>query len=1224
MRLPLLPSDLSQPFCVVLVHNKATNVPAFAFSNYGIGTLDTDSIKLDGYTIPLILQIENLQYSEVRPSGLGSGLHRREASFTIRNSGPFTTAPFAAGLYSAGVNTDNFYFSVWVMDFKSSLQNIRDVALFLGYFDLDAGIGWDESSLTTEIHLVDRLTNLTGRYATNTEAAEELLQGSEWQRILQEPAYLGYKSQVPAYGRTVATLSGFDTYKDSVLAVVAGIVTSSELSGTSIQLGKSPSLAQFVNVSTKVKFGNGCIVEGVIRDLGTGNYGLDTSGISLNLPWDTIKCFNRGWNGVGNPLTSGDGGADLSSIFLDGGLTEPGATDVARSGTATCNTGSASQINDGAQGSQTVVTSALPVWFKIDLGAGNETMVGKLLLRAGQILDDTSLTNFQLQGSNDDSAWDVVYSSTCNAGDQVDQYFTFTPPALTKYRYYRVYVTSRFGAATKTSLYTLGLYSIEEVPGSTKLDKIPSLSMYVKTNGVVELYSGGVVTTAGPLFCKLAGMKDEANKELGCEPLKDPANPAWKFGGISVEFDAAVSSFNFSDLDLLHLNYAKWLDKGTYGIYFTDKTYVLADLQKSGMPWEILVTKYMNTGMSVEHNYYIKLAGPTSIAESASGQFAVYASNGTSLVLINNSDIDSIAYDCGDFGLPGLCRIKLKRALVSINEAFDPNMLYVDTYPPMHGSEVIAFILDEAGVSTSLRSSTLIAGTATLGNPLGVTITDETWSDLLDSVVFESGLQIDTMYGFYTARASFTKSIPYTFNNVADTTQTFQYVSTDGVILFSDVVDGTYKMNLGRMFTSIDAAGREFVRVHYTYDFVYSNFNGQKRRTLQSTRAAKSNDRKIQYSFKHIVDTATAVAAAQQMQRMGHAANIPESMRVVDVGLPFTYLPFQVLDTIRLVDFRHITRAGDPLPVYSDASSANPVYTLGIYGPYVKYTQDTPYSLIPGIGIVDRIAFNFSGEGVPVQLTFKQMQVNTTSNIKPVAERVEVLNTDEENTEDASEGENSHGSGGYPGQGYRCPPGTSLQNVIILPGEVKSSSITTADPCCNSTTVTGDIISDPTVTVLCVGTCDNPQGCPDDDWPVGCVGDPNVYYEAMTDTVIGNLEPLVFEIYRFDMNDAGCPILVEINYPGKTTPDSCVIYSEKCKQFNEGNAVFALLFVNPCIFSAPEGQTTKAIELVFDVPYCQSERPDWNKGTVTEYIKIKRVSIVITVSLRPVSDISVG
>jgi hypothetical protein len=197
-------------------------------------------------------------------------------------------------LYSAGANTDSFYFGLWVCDFKDSVREFREHALFLGYFDLDAGIGWDESTLATSVRLVDRLQLLTGRYTNNTTAAEDVLAGSEWQDLLTAPAYLGYLPKVPMVGRAAATIGGFDAYNKAVKAVIAGIVQSDTLNGTSIQLGKSPALAAAVGTSVKLKMGNGCLITGVITDLGGGEYGINTTGMVLNAAWDTVSVYNRG------------------------------------------------------------------------------------------------------------------------------------------------------------------------------------------------------------------------------------------------------------------------------------------------------------------------------------------------------------------------------------------------------------------------------------------------------------------------------------------------------------------------------------------------------------------------------------------------------------------------------------------------------------------------------------------------------------------------------------------------------------------------------------------------------------------------------------------------------------------------------------------------------------------------------------------------------------------
>jgi hypothetical protein len=1048
----------SQPICFVVVHDKTTDIPVFALTNYGLGEKDSDIVNVRGYPIPIRMTAEGMSYTENIPTSLGYGLSRREFSFTIKEGGPFAVAPFTPALYSAGSSTDKFYFSVWAIDFVNSLKDLAEYAMFLGYYDLDVGLSWDEASTSTTIRLVDRLTNLTGRYNNNTESAEELLAGSEWQSLLTAPAYLGFRTKVPVQGRTAATISGFDVYNKAVLGVVGGLVQSQALSGTSLQLGKSPTLAQLVGNTAKLKMGNGCIISGTITDLGGGNYGINTTGMSLNVAWDTVVVYNKGWTAVGDALNAVT--TDLTSIFID---------------------------------------------------------------------------------------------------------------------------------------------------NTQSLTKIPSPNMYIKTPSTVELYNGGPVATAGALFCKLTGVKDEANKELGCEQLKDPANVAYKYGGVSVEFDAIQQSIAWSGDDA-HLNYAKWLDKQTCSLYFTNKTYVLADIQKQGMPWELIITPHVNSAVVLEYVYYVRLMGDTTLAESATGSVALYASDGSTLHHIPNKEIDTIAYGNTDFGMVDLCKITLNRRLTDINESYDESVMYIDTSRVMYAGEVITYILEEAGIGLELRDFSLRTGTNKLGNSLSLSITNETWSDVLDSVLFESGLRLDVGEGFYSVVPSFNETLIRTFNNVADPTQTFMYVSTTDVISFGDVIDGTYKMEIGRALTNIDADGREYVRTHCTYKYTYSMFNGQNQRMLQSVKAPKSNDRIVTYDFKHICDTATATAAAIQMTRIGHVATIPDSTRKVTVGLPFTYMRAQVLDSVRLVNFRHITAQDDPLPAYDPSSTTNPVYTLGALGPYARYTSTVPYMLIPGIGIIDTVVINFSGEGVPVTLTFRQVQPGSTSNLRSVASEIQ-LNTDSDNATDPNTAVIN-----YPTNSYKCPADIETTTVSISTGDAQPGGPAIADPCCNNSTSTSDAESDMVVTV----TCTNPLWNPDDPWPDACIDNSNVYYEPETDTEIGSTDTLIYDIYTF--NDT-CPTLISIKYPGQSMPDGCVSYADLC---TTGEVIIGKLYVSPCIFDTPIGMYTKYIELTFMAVYCHRVRP---KGLAYKSFPVssrKLVHLTVPVSLRPVSDINIG
>jgi len=1078
----ILPSqDMTQPYCIVVVYDKATDTPSFALTNYGIGQLDSDTVLFGGMRIPLVAKVNDLKFKEMRPSGLGSGLHRRECSFSIVNGSPFALAPFSAGLYSAGATTDSFYFSLWVNDFSKSVEDMYVSGMCLGYFDLDAGIGWDETSLITTIKLVERLTNLTGRYNQITEAAENLLAGSEWQRLLDQPAYLGYRPKVQAIGRVAGAIGGFDSYNKGVLGVIAGIVQSSTLSGTSIQLGKSPALASLVGTTVKLKMGNGCIISGAITDLTGGDYGINTTGMSVGVAWDNLLIYNKGWTAANDALLPAKN-TDLSSIFID---------------------------------------------------------------------------------------------------------------------------------------------------NSMDLTRLPSTNMYLKSSGNVVLYNGGPVTTANPLFCRLTGIKDEANKELSCVLLKDPANTNYKYGGLSVSFDSSTHTTLWPAGDNVHLNFAKWLGKQTCGLYFTDRTYVLADIQVQGMPWELIITPYVNTAATttLTFDYIIRLAGSTVIAEDSTGNHAIYADDGKSLTVIPNTEIASITYNSNAFGLADACKITLNRRLTAINPAYDENFLYIDTSKPMYAGEVISFIMDNASININLRDYTLRTGTNKIGNPMGLSIKSETWSQLLDVVVFEGGVQVDVKSGFYVLHTSFDKGNIYTFNCGADSAQTFCYVDTNSVVNFGDIIDGTYKMDMGRLFTNIDSDGREFVRTWYKFQYVYSNYGGAKLRTLQSIKAAKNNDRVVDYTFKCLIDTASATAAAGQMMRIGHAANIPDVTRTITVGLPFSYLNLQVLDTVRLQDFRHITRINDPLPKYNDSSTTNPVYSIGTWGPTLKYTTSTPYALIPGVGIVDTLEFNFSGSGVPIMFTFKQVQARTTNNLKSVAD-YSTINTSADNIAATSTNQASGGTPNIPGAQYQCPDSNAIQKVVISSGEVKPSGVTISDPCCNTTSSSGDIASDPQIVVLCAGGCTGPKGCVTDNFPNGCVDFSRIWYEPRTDTTIGSTDTLIFDIYSFGDK---CPALVELNYEGKTTPDTCVSYANTCIS---GNARIGVLSVSPCVFNFPEGSYNKTITLKFTVSYCTSSMPpatnqDGSINTnriwaprVNEY-KTKTIGIAIPIDLRPVSDISI-
>lgn len=1070
MRTTRISKTDTQPIAFVIVHNKNDYAPVFALTNKGIGTLDVDTVRLGTAIVPIKVTADEIVYTEERPTGVGTGMVRRSVSFGVYDDtgGPFSAAPFSAGIYTAGANVDKFFFSVWLIDIKDSLKDLYEVGTFFGYYDLDAGLEWDETTNITSVRLVDRTRSLTTRYSSRLQPAETLLAGSEWQRLLTEPAYLGYRAKVPAVGRAATTIGGFDTYNKAIRGVVAGLVQTGTLDGTSIVLGKSPTLASLVGDSVKLKFGNGCLVTGTITDLGDNVYGINTTGMSLNVAWDTVLVYNKGWTALNDPLAAAT--TDLSSIFLD---------------------------------------------------------------------------------------------------------------------------------------------------NSQELTKFPSTTMYLRTNGTPTLYNGGPVAASGPLFIKLSGIADEANKELSCELMKDPANAVYKHGGVSVTFDAAQQTAEWSGADI-HLNYAKWMDKQSCNIYFTNKTnFVLADVLKQGMPWELISTPHVNSSVEFENAYYIKLAGDSTLATTETGTLPIYASDGSTLTVLADTNIESVTYNCGDFGVPDLCKIVLTKKPSLISEDYSDSELYVDTSRVLYAGEVITYILKEAGIPDVVLSPSLTDGSNKLGNPMSVVIGSETWTDLLDSVVFESGVSLGYVGGYHTIRESIPESHIRRFSGGATGTQKFMFVVPTATIIFGDVVDGTYKLNIGRTYTNIDADGREYVRVYYDLQYPYSYFNGQKLRRLQSVKAIKDNDRKIDYTFKHIVDTLTATAAAVQMSRVGGVASIPETTREVTFGLPLEYVKLEVLDVVALNDFRHVTRLNAPLPQYVAGTDDNPVYTYGASGAvYGKYTEDVKYMLLPGIGIINSLSIALSERTPAVSVSFKQVQAGVESNLKQVIEALEFADPDETTTE--STGGDAQTS--TPAQ-YTCvADGSSPTTVAISAGDVKISGITIADPCCNSSVSDGDSESDQRVTIYCTDD-DNPDS---DEWPDTCIDNTFIRYEAVTDNEVGSTDTLIFNI--ISLGDY-CPRLKSITYPGQSDPDMCVSYADLC---TTGSAIVGKLYVSPCVFNKPENLYSKAIQLIFVVAYCQTivapnrDDPYFGPKTYTNIVKSKEYHLAVPVTLRPVSDISLG
>lgn len=1039
-------SDKSQPFTVVVCFDATTHTPSFALTNYGVSIADKLTVTVLGVEIPLYMQIDNVMVTEGRPQGSG-GLVRNSAKFDVTFVGPFAISPFTKTLYSAGTNVDSVYFGIWVTDYAKSMLDMNEGAFF-GYYKLDANVTWAESSLVTSINLIGILQLQAGRYNEVMSDAETLLDGSEYAQLLEVPAYLGYRGKVKCVGRTNSAISSYaNVARTAVKGVVSGLVQSDVLSGTSIVLGRSPTLATVVGQSVKLKMGNGCIITGLITDLTGGEYGIDTTGLVLNDKWASITVSQIGYN-----------------------------------------TG------------------------------------------------DTDLTS-----------------------------------------------------ATNPNQITL----VEEV------DRIPSPTMYLRTPGPIEFYPDPTVTPA-KVFVKLNGMAEEATKRFNIEDF------TWIDGSlvthprtlVNCEYHATVQNTVFSGTDA-HLDYATWKVAQVYDLMFSNKVSLLADIQKTGMTWELIVTPYVNTNVVLATNYYVKLLDGTQIATDADAKPAIFYDNGSELVIVPPTDIVSITYNCGDFSIPNLCKIALLKRPSDIKENYADGALYADVGPTKYAGEVLTWIFTQAGLA-NIAGQHLTSLDNKYGNILSLVIGNETWGELIDSVLFEAGCTVRFEYGKAILYATGYDVEFKTWTRGASA-ETYFRAEPKATIQYKDIIDNTVAFEIGRTYTSTDAAGREYVRVYYDFTYQFSEYNGVQLKKLKSNKVAKNNDRVINYAFKHVCDKDTAKVAITQMTRIGHAANVPETTRIYTFSTGFDYANLCALDPVRLKDFKHVSELDDPLPVYSDATT-NPVYSYGQDGLVCcKYTQAVPYMLTPGLCVVEEITYNFGSDGLPVTIKLKQVQFGTDTNIREVAERLHIP-TDTENTTAGYVDYNTADLLAF--AEVTCALGTFY--IDVQPGGPNVSTTVADDPCCDTTT-TGSEISDPIVTIYC------------GSWPDFCSPTSVSFYAVpRTDYTIGSTDSLVFDIYVSISNALGDEAtsygFCGMEYPGDELTAGCVTYGGGSGvAIVAGDALIGTLTVAPCVFNAPEGMYSKTIHLDFCIANC---------FTSIFSIPFER-SVDITVTLRPVSDISI-
>jgi hypothetical protein len=134
-------------------------------------------------------------------------------------------------------------------------------------------------------------------------------------------------------------------------------------------------------------------------------------------------------------------------------------------------------------------------WVKLDTGAGPTKIAKNFWITAYSTSNAPS--NFTLQGSNNDSTWDVLYTATGLSWSNYEtKYFTLPSLPLTAYRYYKLDITATQGGSRPQ-------FSTLEIEAVTDATVMPvSVTDFAMANTGVSLTYGsnnllGPTTTSG-------------------------------------------------------------------------------------------------------------------------------------------------------------------------------------------------------------------------------------------------------------------------------------------------------------------------------------------------------------------------------------------------------------------------------------------------------------------------------------------------------------------------------------------------------------------------------------------------------------------------------------------------------------------------------------------------------------------------------------------------------